>query len=66
MAPDKHHIDFPPTGCFEQFLAGLSPHRPGVHLADCKAIVQPRRAAYSRMARFCIASVGSFRATPNL
>jgi hypothetical protein len=32
QSPDQHHIDLPAAGGFQQFLAGLSPRRPGVHL----------------------------------
>ena len=56
-APDQHQVDFPVAGCVEQFLAGFSPDGAGVHFANLRAIVQPRRAAYSHIARFCMASV---------
>ncbi len=52
--PDQHDIDLPSPSGLQQFLAGAAPE---VNSRACKAIVQPRRIAYSRMARFCIASV---------
>ena len=50
-------IDLPTAGGLEQFLAACRFAAPEFTSRTCMAIVQPRRAAYSRMARFCIAKV---------
>jgi hypothetical protein len=34
QAPNQDHVDLLPAGGLEQFLAGFSSRRPGVHLSD--------------------------------
>lgn len=53
-----HQVDLPAVGGFHDVLTGLlAESLPEFTSRACKAIIQPRRAAYSRIARFCIAKV---------
>jgi hypothetical protein len=54
-APHEHDIDLPPSRRLQQSLACLPFAAPEPTSRTCRAIIQPRRPAYSRMARFCIA-----------
>ena len=55
--PHQHQIDLSAARSFQQFLARLPLAAPEPTSRTCIAIVHPRRSAYSRIARFCIASV---------
>jgi len=57
QSPNEHHIDLTATGSRQQFLTVFSLSNTGTTSRTCSAILQPRRAAYSRTARFCIPSV---------
>jgi hypothetical protein len=57
QSPHQHYIDLSATGGLQQFLASFSPSRAGADLTELTAMAQPRRAAYSRMARLCMDSV---------
>jgi hypothetical protein len=55
-AAHQHHINLAAARCFQQFLpCGSLHHRNQLH--GFAVMVQPRRAAYSRMARLCMGSV---------
>jgi hypothetical protein len=55
--PYQHHVDLAATDGLQYLLTRLSRFAPEFTSRSCKAIVHRRRAAYSRIARFCIASV---------
>src|SRR5262249_46704167 len=55
--PHQNQINLPPAGGLQQFLAASRFAAPEWTSRTCRATVPPRRAAYSRNARFRIASV---------
>jgi hypothetical protein len=55
--PHQHHIDLPAPRSFQQFSRNCRWVAPEPTSFTCMAMVQPRRTAYSRMARFCMGSV---------
>ena len=56
--PYQHDVDLAAAGGLQQFLTSFSLGRTGADLTDvARQCVQPRRAAYSRMARLCMDSV---------